>query len=287
MMLPPNGLPGLNLPELINNVANGRLSLENLPEPVRGFINSAVQSGEEMTAYVTKNLPAFVDSGPFDKIKNAVGTGNALTTILTQTLHFGETPETLQSIHNALTAWQNNPTKEAAEKYLKQLGQTTDGRLGKIGGILDKGTKVIDVVEAVGKGLAEINKEGFTGGDKALIIGSELGKKTLTWMLTKNPVVGVVDWAVGSGTQLYYGKEGRVDVGAIIDKGADKWKDVVKEYANNTGGGPEADAANKTADQFLSSVRRIKSQVDSGQISRAEGSARAHKLQQILMGGPQ
>lgn len=258
-----------------------------LPGPLKDLLEGMVNNGEQTGQEIIKNLPEWVDSAPFDILKNAVGTSATLAGTLKEYVKFVDSPETIQAIHDALHTWQNNPTTEAAEEYLKQLGKTTDSQVVKLSDGLDHAAKGIDVIEAVGKGLSEAEKEGFTGEDKAWAIGGELAKKYLTWQLTKNPVFGAVDWIVGTATQAKWGKEGRVDIGGLVDKAGDKWKDVVKEYTSNTGGAPEAEASSQTADQFLSSIRRIKQQVNSGQISKEEGSIRAHKLQQILMGGAQ
>ena len=259
----------------------------DLPKPLKALIDGLTHSSEQTSSEIIKNLPGWVDSDWFDALKNATGTSAVMAGTFEKYLHFANSPETIQAIHEALHAWQNNPTPEAAKEYIEMLGNTTDGRLGKLAKGLDLGSKGLDVIEAVGKGLSEAEKEGFTGGDEAAIIGAEIGKKYITWAITSNPVMGVIDWATGTTTQAIYGKKGRVDVGVVIDKAADGWKAAVREYASNTEGAAEGDATGQTADQFLSSIRRIKEQIKNGQISKDEGSARAHKLQKILMGGAQ
>ncbi|MDR3576861.1 MAG: hypothetical protein P4L50_23595 [Anaerolineaceae bacterium] len=275
--------PGFPPPEAVNPFSPGLPGID-LASPLKDLLLGLTKTGEQTSNLIIKNLPAWVDSGGFDALKNGVGTGSAFSGACKDFLHFADSPETIQAVHDALGAWQKNPSLAAAEDYVYMLGKTTDGQVSKLADGLGGLGKGLDMVEAIGKGLSEADKEGFTGIDRQLIIWSELGKKNLTWIITKNPVVGAADWAVGTATQAMWGKEGRVDVGAIIDKGGDTWKDTVKEYARNTEGGSEADSSNQTADQFLRSIRRIKQQVQNGQISREQGSANLHKLQQALLG---
>jgi hypothetical protein len=288
---PPAPAPAAGAPQVVqgDSIMPGIPGLTeiDLPEPLKELIDGLTHSSEQTSSEIIKNLPGWVDSDWFDALKNATGTSAVMAGTFEKYLHFADSPETIQALHEALHAWQNNPTPEAAKEYIEMLGNTTDGRLGKLAKGLDLGSKGLDVIEAVGKGLSEAEKEGFTGGDEAAIIGAEIGKKYITWAITSNPVVGVIDWATGTTTQAIYGKKGRVDVGAVIDKAADGWKAAVREYASNTEGAAEGDATGQTADQFLSSIRRIKEQIKNGQISKDEGSARAHKLQKILMGGAQ
>jgi hypothetical protein len=245
-------------------------------------------TGEQTAGDIAKGLEQAVDSGWFDALKNGIGTSSTLAGAMSELLTFADSPKTIQTIRDALKAWQNNPSAEGLKDYLNQLGKTSGNRLGKLAKVFDFAGTSMDMLEAVGKGLAEADRQGFTGLDQQLIIWSELGKKDLTWLLTKNPIVGLADWGMGTITQTIWGKNSRMDIGALIDKGGDKWKDLWREYASNLrGGGAEADASNQTAEQFLSSIRRIKQQIKSGQISQEEGSARARKLQQILQGGAQ
>jgi hypothetical protein len=259
------------------------------PEPAAPQIPQTPTSttGEQTAGDIAKGLEQAVDSGWFDALKNGIGTSSTLAGAMSELLTFADSPKTIQTIRDALKAWQNNPSAEGLKDYLNQLGKTSGNRLGKLAKVFDFAGTSMDMLEAVGKGLAEADRQGFTGLDQQLIIWSELGKKDLTWLLTKNPIVGLADWGMGTITQTIWGKNSRMDIGALIDKGGDKWKDTVREYASNTGGGAEADASNQTAEQFLNSIRRIKEQIKNGQISQEEGSARARKLQQTLMGGAQ
>ena len=141
---------------------------------------------------------------------------------------------------------------------------------------MDIASRGIDLIEAVEKGLAESEREGFTAPDQSL---AGAGRQWITWGLTKNPVVVVADWAAGATCQALRGKEGRVEIGAAVDQAGEAWKDAAREYG--------VQAGDRNAEQFLSSIRRIKSQIERGEITRAEGSLRAHKLQQIQSEGAQ
>jgi len=249
---------------------------ETPPEP--GLIENVLSSTEG-------GLENLVDSPWWDLTKNIAGPGSTIIGSLSEFFDFKEGAETVRKLHEALRAWQNNPTKEAAEKYLKNLRGTTNVRLQKLGGTLDLVSKGVDLVDAVGNGLKKADERGFTGVDKALTVGAEAAKKGLTWMLTKNPVVGLVDSALGGATEMAFGKDNRIDIGSAVDKGADAWDKTTQEYFNNTQGVTDADAKNQVQDNFLRFVRRIKGQVDSGQISGDTGSARVRHLHDIMLGG--
>lgn len=253
--------------------------------PIGDFITGTFGAGQTVGSAIGTNLPGIINSGPFDIIKNMVGTSSTLWGTLSEFGHVVDSPETIQNIKNAMNAWHNAPSAGTGQAYVKAIGQTADARVGAMAGAFDKLGKGLDIIEAVGKGLGEADKQGFTGTDKALIIASELGKKGLTWIATKNPIVGVIDWGVGTTTQALWGKDKRIDIGAGIDKIGDTTKDLAQEAGNYAGGGSEADAQSQVADQFSRSLKRIKQQIADGKITQAEGSARARKLQGILMGG--
>lgn len=253
--------------------------------PIGDFISGTFGAGQTVGSAIGTNLPGIINSGPFDIIKNMVGTSSTLWGTLSEFGHVVDSPETIQNIKNAMNAWHKAPSPGTGQAYVKAIGQTADARVGAMAGAFDKLGKGLDIIEAVGKGLGEAEKEGFTGTDKALIIASELGKKGLTWVATKNPIVGVIDWGVGTTTQALWGKDKRIDIGAGIEKAGDAAKNLAKEAGDYAGGGPEANAQSQVADQLSHSLKRIKQQVADGKITRAEGSARAKKLQGILMGG--
>jgi hypothetical protein len=230
-------------------------------------------------------LQNIVASPWWDLTKIIAAPSSTIIGSMSEFLDFREGAETVQKIRDSLRVWQKNPTKEAAEEYLKNLRGTTNSRLQKLGGALDVFSKGVDLVDAVGNGLKKANDRGFTGIDKVLTVGAEMVKKDLAWLLTKNPVVGLADAALGGATEMIYGKGNRIDIGSTIDKGADAWDQTTQEYFNNTQGGSDADAQNQVQDNFLRFLRRIKGQVDKGQISRETGSARIKHLRDVMLGG--
>jgi hypothetical protein len=221
----------------------------------------------------------------FGLIKNAAGPAATIAGSLSEFFTFPDAPAVVDAIRAAGNAWRNNPTKEAAEQYIKAIQGTRDLRLANLAGVLDTGSKVVDVVDAVSSGLTRANERGFTGVDKALTIGAEIGKKGLTWMLTKNPVVGLVDSAVGGATEMVWGKDGRIDIGGTVDKGANAWDKTTQEYFNNTQGASDADANLQTQDQFLHLIRRVKEQFNQGQLTREQASQRMRHLRDTMFGG--
>ncbi len=225
------------------------------------------------------------ESSLFDLIKNLTGPGATVVGSLSEFFTFPDRAEVIEAIRKARDAWHANPGKATGDAYRKAIQEINDLRLKKWSDRLDYASKFVDVIDAVGSGLRKAEERGFTGIDKYLTIGAELGKKRLAWALTKNPAVGLVDAALGGATEMIWGKEGRVDIGSCIDKGADAWDRTTQEYFSNTQGQIAADADIQTQDQFLHGLRRIKDQVARGEISREEGIARIHRLRSRMFGG--
>lgn len=224
-------------------------------------------------------------SSIFELVKNLTGPASTVIGSLTEWFTFPDGPKVVEAIRDAARAWRTNPTKEAAEEYVKAIRGTRDLRLKNLADKLDILSKGVDLVDAVGTGLKKANERGFTGVDKALTVGAEAGKKALAWMLTKNPAVGLADSALGGATEMIFGKDGRIDIGSTIDKGADAWDKTTQAYFENTQGVTEADAHSQTQDQFLHSIRRIKQQVEQGKLSREDASQRIHHLRDVMFGG--
>jgi len=255
--------------------------------PPAGQEPTPAQTGQDPGLYdsAESGVVSGVQSPWFDLVKNLVGPASTITGTLSEFFTFPDSGKVVDAIRDAARLWRANPTKQAAEEYIQAIRNTRDIRLKNLAEKLDLAGKAVDVIDAVGNGLNKANERGFTGVDKALTVGAEIGKKGLTWMLTKNPVVGLVDAAVGGATQMAWGKDGRIDIGGTIDKGADAWDKTTQEYFNNTLGGSEADARLQTQDQFLHLIRRIKEQVNQGKITREVGSQRMRSLRDRMFGG--
>jgi hypothetical protein len=218
---------------------------------------------------------------------------------LSEFFDFQEDARTLQKIRDSLQAWKNNPTKEAADAYTKNLRSMTNqnAMLAKAGKVLGNAANVLDGADAVMKGMKKASERGYTGTDRFLAVGAEVSKKALNYALTKNPMAGLVNAMVGGVTEMARGKDGRIDIGSIIDKGADAWDSTTQEYAGYTGGdwiAPENkdfgevlanDAELRRKDQYLHGVRQIKKLVEQGKISLQEGGARIRHLRDTLLGG--
>ena len=233
----------------------------------------------------------------WDLTTNLVGSSSTVIGSLSEFFDFEEDAGTLQKLHSSLRAWQNNPTKEAADAYLKNLRNTTNVRLSNAGNALGNVANVLDIADGVSQGLEKASQRGYTGSDKALAVGAEISKKALNYALTKNPVVGLVNTALGSLTEWAYGKDGRIDIGSMIDKGADAWDSTTQEYAGYTGGdwfAPENkdfgdvlanDPELRRKDQYLHGVRQIRKLVEQGKLSLQEGGARIRRLRDTILGG--
>jgi hypothetical protein len=204
---------------------------------------------------------------------------------------FQESAETIQKIRDSLQAWRANPSAELAEKYLKNLRGLTNLRVQKIADTLGAVGKVVDVTDAVMTGLKTAQERGYKGMDKALTLGAEVVKKDLAWLLTKNPAVGLADFATGKVTTYLWGKDKSWTISNTIDRGSKAWDQNTQEYAGYTGGSllPDGsgglvatDAKIGTQDNFLSLVHRIKGQVESGKLDRTEAGARIRKLRDMM-----
>ncbi len=224
---------------------------------------------------------------------NMVGNGSTVVGTLSEFFDFEDNAETVKQIGDAVRAWHNNPTQKAAENYVRHVGKTLNVRVKNFSDKLGNISLVMDGVDAVSAGLNNAAERGYSGDDKILAVGAELSKKVLNFALTKNPVVGLVNAAVGSATQLTLGENGRVDIGSIIDKGSEMWDTTTQEYATFTEGsylpGDYAeeianDATIQRKDQYLHGIRRIKQLIETGKITREEGCAQVRNLQKIQGG---
>ena len=83
---------------------------------------------------------------------------------------------------------------------------------------------------------------------------------------------------------MVWGPKDKIDIGSTIDKGADAWDKTTQEWASYTEGVIAQDADIQMKDQFLHGLRRIRNQVERGEITRAEGSARVRRLQDRMFG---
>jgi hypothetical protein len=231
----------------------------------------------------------------WDLTTTLVGSSSTVIGSLSEFFEFGEDAGALQKLHSSLRAWQHNPTKEAADAYLKKLQSTTNMRMSKAGKALGNAANVLDFADGVADGLEKASQRGYTGSDKFLAVGAEISKKALNYALTKNPVVGLANTALGSITEMAYGADGKIDISSIIDKGADAWDRTTQEYAANTGGDWFA-PKNENFGEVLANdselrrrpvpnaVRRIKAG-EQGKLSVQEGGARIRRLRDTLLGG--
>jgi len=190
----------------------------------------------------------------------------------------------VKNLKSALDAWRNLPSKEVGEKLVKAAGRVV--KIKNAAGTLTKVTRVIDIVDAVQKGLKTAEDRGYTGLDKGLAVTAEGLKKGLNWMLTKNPVVGLADAIVSNVSSHVSGGKVNISIGTGIDKTAEAWDKATQEYAANIYDTAGSEGKIQIGNQFSLAVRRIKSQIASGQISREEGARRARIIYQKLgMGG--
>lgn len=167
---------------------------------------------------------------------NLVSSSATVTESLSTFFDFQDNAETITRIRTSLRAWHLNPTQENAAAYLKSVQKTTNVELNRVKDKLGLAGHLLDAVDGVWKGLERASEPKYTGSDQVLAVVAELSKKVLNASLTQNPVVGLVNAAVGGLTEMTLGSEGRVDIGTVIDKGAQAWDEITQEYAEYTGG---------------------------------------------------
>jgi hypothetical protein len=237
--------------------------------------------------------PATPSENLWNIATNLAGSGATVTSTLSEFFDFDNTPEVVRHVQDAMRAWHANPTLQAAEAYRKSLEKTLNLRVKSLSDTLGNISLAMDGVDAVRAGLKTAAERGYTGSDKFLAVGAEYSKKVLNFALTKNPMVSLVNSALGAGTQMAFGDDGRLDIGAAIEKGSQTWDATTREYAGYTDGsllpGDFAtelanDAVIQSQDQYLHGIRRIKSLIQRGLLTRDEGCARIRDLRN-LMGG--
>jgi hypothetical protein len=142
----------------------------------------------------------------------------------------------------------------------------------------------VDVIDAIGTGLKKADEQGWTGVDKAIKVAGEGAKKALTWIITKNPIIGLGDAVVGGVSQTIWGKDNRIDIGAGIDKAASSYENFGGHLGNWWEKGTTQGARDTTKKAVENTIRHINDQIAKGKISEASGHARISRLNKIIEG---
>jgi len=202
----------------------------------------------------------------FDNFKRLVDYPGKLLNLLDK---YKLTPDAIKNWKKASKLWKLFPNKATAEQYIEATKNrmNTTGRIGKA---LDWGGKAMDAADAVLKANKIIDQRGYTGWEKAGAYYVEGANKVFVTMLTKNPVVAIVDQVAGDLTGH--------NIESTIRAGEEKWHQVTQEYANNIYNTDALDAQIQTKDQGLRYIRKIRQQIDAGLIPRDEGLRRAHAI---------
>jgi len=220
-------------------------------------------------------------------------------------------------MRQAFRAWAENPNQATVKNYLASLKQAARlelpkwkeivglqeaakvEKVGELNRLLEQSNDLlgkislgVDLVDGGFKGLRIANEQGYSGTDKVLAVGAETSKKVLNYALTKNPLVNLVNAGVGSMTRITTGEQ--IDLSWAIDQGAQSWDKITQEYAEYTGGdwiaGANEDFGQALAndpqirqkDQYLHAVRRIKQQVEQGNLTRQDAANRIRQLRETL-----
>ena len=225
--------------------------------------------------------PGALEQG-FNTVKDLVGALGNIVGGFNEYFTVADSPEKIQAIRRALQAWRNSPSLQNADDYLKNLRSSNGLRQARFGDALGKLGKGLDVLDALNKAAKICKERGYTGADALMRGAAELGKKGITWILTKNPVVALADAAVGGATQMIFGAENKIDIGSTVDKSFDAWDNVTQQAADLYHGNSVSDAQATTQSNLNRYLKRISQQVKDGKITRAEGSKRMHRLMDIM-----
>ena len=225
--------------------------------------------------------PGALEQG-FNTVKDLVGALGNIVGGFNEYFTIADSPEKIEAIRRTLQAWRNSPSLQNADDYLKNLRSSNGLRQARFGDALGKLGKGLDVLDALNKAAKICKERGYTGADALMRGAAELGKKGITWMLTKNPVVALADAAVGGATQMIFGAENKIDIGSTVDKSFDAWDNVTQQAADLYHGNTVSDAQAQTQDNLNRFLKRISQQVKDGKITRAEGSKRMRRLMDIM-----
>jgi len=129
----------------------------------------------------------------WDNLKRLVDYPNKLFGIYSK---FKLTPDAINAWKKASNMWRLFQNKETAEAYIKATQKRMNPG-GKLGDYLDKAGKVMDAVDAVFKAEQVIEARNYQGWEKAGAYYVEGVNKVLCTMLTKNPVVSIIDQVAG------------------------------------------------------------------------------------------
>lgn len=182
---------------------------------------------------------------------------------------FHLTPQAIERLRIASRFWRHMPSKATADMYIDAVrkrmnpGGKTGSRLGMVG-------YVLDAVDAHFKAQQVIQNRGYTGWEKAGAYYVEATNKVLVTMLTKNPVVAIVDQIAGDVTGY--------NIENTIRAGEEKWHQVTKEAADLYYGTAALDAEIQTKTQATQMLRRIRRMINEGKIDRQKGLAVAHRI---------
>jgi hypothetical protein len=225
--------------------------------------------------------PGALEQG-FNTVKDLVGAAGNIVGGFNDYFTIADSPEKIEAIRRTLQTWRNSPTLQNADDYLKNLRSSNGLRQARVGDALGNLGKGLDVLDALNKAVKICNERGYSGSDAVMRVYAELGKKAITWGLTKNPIVALTDAAVGGATQMLFGAENKIDIGGTVDKTFDAWDSVTQEASDLYHGNQVSDAQAQTQDNLNSYLKRISQQVKDGKITREEGSKRMHRLMDIM-----
>ena len=248
---------------------------------------------------------------------NLTGTSSTVVGSLSDLFDFKDDAQTIEKMREAFRAWAENPNQATAKNYLASIKQAARlelpkwkeivglqeaaqvEKVGELNRLLKQSNDLlgnislgVDLVDGGFKGLKIANEQGYSGTDKVLAVGAEISKKVLNYALTKNPLVNLVNAGVGSMTRITTGEQ--IDLSWAIDQGAQSWDKITQEYAEYTGGdwiaGANEDFGQALAndpqirqkDQYLHAVRRIKQQVEQGNLTRQDAANRIRQLRETL-----
>jgi hypothetical protein len=216
----------------------------------------------------------------FDLVKDTIGTTGTLLGIYEKFLTDPNSLKTVNVIKDAVNTLTQTPAAEAVTEYVADVAKVTAAETAaRIGEKLDVAGKFLDTAEALVNAEKICAERGYLGMDAVMRTYAEVGKKGVVWLITKNPVVGLADAAVGGATSMVFGAANKVDIGVAVDKTFEAWDNVSRHASNRLNRSFETAAEGQKAENLKHLTERIRQQVEGGKVSKLEGTRR---LQRVL-----
>jgi hypothetical protein len=136
----------------------------------------------------------------------------------------------LQKIMDENNAWRQNPSKRGAEEYIRKIREVNNTRKLKIAGSLGKSSWDMNVSEALNKAYKVIRDERILITDSGQKnTNSDPTRKPFSYLLSTNPVAGLINSIVGGATTCLIDESQPVEIGGITEQYEEGWERSVQK----------------------------------------------------------